>query len=103
MANTFVIYPVNEMIVSSLESKERQSPYLSIGFIINGILARPMAVVTLFLVVVVSVGAIFNNDILDRRHILLIVKPGIMTDANACHNAASRKTSTDFLYLVLSV
>ena len=68
----------------------------------NGILARPMTVVTLFLVVVLSAGTIFNNDMLERRHILLIVKPGIMTDANACHNAASTNTSIDFLYLVLS-
>ena len=63
---------------------------------------RPIAVVILFLVIVVNVGANLDNDKLDKRQILLIVKPGIMTDANACHIAASINTSADFLYLTLS-
>ena len=63
---------------------------------------RPIAVVILFLVTVRKAGAIFDNEMFDRRQILLIVKPGIITDANACHNAASKNTSNDFLYLILS-
>ena len=78
------------------------SPYLSIGFIINGILANPTTVVNLFLVINGTAGANFDNEMLDRRQILLIVKPGMITDANACHNAASMNTSTDLLYLVPS-
>ena len=64
--------------------------------------AKPMAVVILFLVIEVNAGANFDNDKLDKRQILLIVKPGIMTDANACHIAASINTSAEFLYLTLS-
>lgn len=65
-------------------------------------LDRPMTVVNLFLVISGSDGAILDNEMLDKRQILFMVKPGIITDANACHNAASINTSIDFLCFVFS-
>ena len=65
-------------------------------------LARPMDVVILFLVLSDSDDAILDKDKLDNLQILLIVNPGIITEASACQTAASRKTSTDFWFLNFS-
>ena len=65
---------------------------------IKGILPSPTAVVSVFLVIMGKDGASLENEKLDNRQILFIVKPGMITDANACQMAASRKTSTERLF-----
>ena len=68
------------------------------GLMIKGMLPSPTMVVTAFLVTIGKVGASLDNERLDNRQILFIVKPGMITDANACQMAASRKTSIDRLF-----
>ncbi len=56
----------------------------------NGMTPRPMKVVAHFRVVNGTLGAILANDTRDKAQILLIVKPGIMTEAKACQTNVSK-------------
>lgn len=63
------------------------------GLIITGIIAKPINVV---IHVCVCIGIDFANRLrinLDDTHILLIVNPGIITDASPCQIPASTVVS----------
>ena len=71
------------------------------GLNMNGIQARPMAVVMYFRVLGGKEEARFSvyND---SAHILLMVKPGITTEAKLCHKRVSTAVINIFLALDLS-
>lgn len=64
----------------------------SIGFIINGIADKPIAVTVHVFVIF---GRVFNR-MLETAHILLIVKPGKKTEANICQVNVSMATNAVF-------
>ena len=70
--------------------------HLSIGFMINGMTPRPMAVVVHFLT---GPGSLVARSSVKREslHILLIVNPGMITDANPCHRNGITHCMHDFL------
>ena len=85
----------------------RYSPYLkymqckaypSIGLIIKGIALSPTNVVTHIWARGGIVLAILPSVNLDAAQILLIVKPGMITEARPCQMAASTEVSTAFLF-----
>ena len=78
-------FPVNFRVVLSI----RMWTPVSIGCTINGITPNPMKVVAHFLLTSATWGitlAIVNKD---PAHIRLMVNPGMITLANACHNKVS--------------
>ena len=81
------------------EIKRVNNPiYLSIGLMITGIALSPTNVVTHICAPGGMVLANFFSVNLDIAQILLIVKPGIITDARPCQMAASTAVSTAFLF-----
>ena len=77
----------------SLMGKNSQISYLSIGCIISGIAPSPTAVVIQDCAPGGTREANFLSKMLITKHILLIVKPGIATDANPCQMTASMNAS----------
>lgn len=62
----------------------RKSTDLSMGLIINGIAANPIPV-TVHFRILGGKAVVFLKTKLDSLHSLLMVNPGIATDANPCH------------------
>lgn len=63
------------------------------GLMIIGIIAKPMNVVIhVWVCTGIDLATLFKIN-LDDTQILLIVKPGIMTDASPCHIPASSVVS----------
>ena len=72
--------------------------YLSIGLIMTGIALSPISVVNhIWARGGIVLATLFSVN-LDAAQILLIVKPGIITDARPCQMAASTAVSTAFLF-----
>ena len=75
---------------------------ISIGFIINGMHAKPINVVIHFLVGAGMLDCFFNAK-LQRKHVLFIVNPGIITDARPCQINVSNTAHFTFVLLFSSV
>ena len=75
-----------------------QSTDLSMGCIMKGMQPSPTAV-TVHLRATGGSLVVFSNTLLLIQHILLIVNPGIATDANPCQTRVSVTISEVFLAL----
>ena len=78
--------PIHFRVVLSIQKWTPES----IGWTINGITPSPTAVVIHFLVFKGTFGATFARENKLAAHILLIVNPGIITDAKACQTSVSK-------------
>lgn len=72
--------------------------YLSIGVMMKGIVERPIAVV-----VHLRTGnghlVVLPNRYSDAAHTRLMVNPGMITDARACHTNVSTTATATFVVL----
>lgn len=62
---------------------------VSMGWTMKGMQPRPIAVVTHLRVVRGTKGSVFASTSKEAAHTLLMVKPGTITEANACHTNVS--------------
>jgi len=84
--------------LQGIYSRSRPETHLSIGLIITGIALSPMTVVTHNCAPRGIVRTYLFSVNLDTAQILLIVKPGITTEARPCQMAASTAVSAAFLF-----